>query len=289
MSLNVFSGFFLIFLSLSNLSFGVTSLENIIAINNTYTNDYCHQLELAYGDKMMSEGGSKGIEKMFQGIDLRGKKLLDFGSGLGGVAVYLASCHQAHVAGIEINGPMIEEARRRLPAGLRGKVTYDFIGLDLKLPFSDESFDIVYSKGVLVHLSQEQRKDVFREFHRLLKKGGKIIIHDWLSPIGGQWSPQVEKLIEMEELPLFPFSPDSYKEQIESAGFYDCCLTDLTSLYAQYNQETVDRLKSKPIKSKFIGAYGANIFYEHLEGYQNIVAAHKSGDLLNVKITAVKE
>lgn len=264
-------------------------MENITAINQTYTKEYCHQLELAYGDSMMSEGGIKGIEKMFQGVDIKGKKLLDFGSGLGGVAVYLASRHQARVAGIEINEPMIKEARRRLPADLRNKVTYDHIDSDLKLPFPDDSFDVVYSKGVIVHLSQEQRNDVFKEFHRILKKGGKVVIHDWLSPTDANWSSQVGKLIETEALPLFAFSKDSYKEHMESAGFRDCCLTDMTSLYAQHNQDIVDRLRSKPIKSKFIETYGADVFVEHLEGYQNIVTAHKSGDLLNVKITAVKE
>lgn len=289
MQFNSFLNFFLVFVFLSNSCFGVTSLENITAINNTYTKEYCHQLELAYGDNMMSEGGSKGIEKMFQGVDLQGKTLLDFGSGLGGVAVYLASRHQARVTGVEINKPMIEEANKRLPAGLKDKVSYNHISSDLKLSFPENSFDVVYSKGVIVHLSQEQRNTIFKEFHRILKKGGKVIIYDWLSPTDGQWSPQVEKLIETEALPLFAFSKDAYKKQLESVGFQDCCLTDMTSLYAQHNQDVVDRLGSKPIKRKFIEAYGEKVFYEHLEGYQNIVTAHKSGDLLNVRIAAVKE
>ena len=55
--------------------------EKIVA---EYPEDYCVLLEEAYGPRMMSEGGEKAIEDMFLNIDLTGKKLLDFGSGLGG-------------------------------------------------------------------------------------------------------------------------------------------------------------------------------------------------------------
>lgn len=67
-----------------------THIEDVRAINSTYTDEYCHQLELAYGNNMMSEGGGDAIENMFENIDIEHKKALDFGSGLGGVAFYLA-------------------------------------------------------------------------------------------------------------------------------------------------------------------------------------------------------
>lgn len=36
-----------------------------------YTPRYCLQLEAAYGEGMMSEGGKEGIEHMFSGISFR--------------------------------------------------------------------------------------------------------------------------------------------------------------------------------------------------------------------------
>lgn len=52
-----------------------------------YSPHYCHLLEAAYGTGMMSEGG-EAIDLMFQGLSIQGKKALDIGSGLGGVAYH---------------------------------------------------------------------------------------------------------------------------------------------------------------------------------------------------------
>lgn len=41
--------------------------------------------------------------------------------------------------------------------------------------FSDESFDVVYSFHLFMHLDQDTIKDLFREVHRILKPGGRLI------------------------------------------------------------------------------------------------------------------
>lgn len=52
-------------------------------LNANYSPAYTLSLEEAYGPGMTSEGGKQAIEKMFAGIPLKGKKMLDIGSGLG--------------------------------------------------------------------------------------------------------------------------------------------------------------------------------------------------------------
>lgn len=67
------------------------------------------------------------------------------------------------------------------------KVFPDSIGLDVrpvegvdvvadarKLPFDDEYFDHVYSSHVIEHFSHREIEDVFREWIRVLKVGGKF-------------------------------------------------------------------------------------------------------------------
>ena len=59
--------------------------SNLATIIEEYPIDYCKSLELAYGDGMMSEGGSKAIDELFENITLSpGQRLLDLGCGLGG-------------------------------------------------------------------------------------------------------------------------------------------------------------------------------------------------------------
>ena len=89
-----------------------------------YSAEYCHFLELAYGKNWMSEGGEQAAEKLCDGIALSGKRILDVGSGLGGLAFYLAQQPDAQVTGIELNPWMVKEAMRRTPTMLRGKVDF---------------------------------------------------------------------------------------------------------------------------------------------------------------------
>ena len=59
-------------------------------IIDEYDPEYCHSLEAVYGKGMMSEGGGVAIDAMFKGLSIHGKKALDIGAGLGGVAYHLA-------------------------------------------------------------------------------------------------------------------------------------------------------------------------------------------------------
>ncbi|MAF34598.1 hypothetical protein CMO91_02010 [Candidatus Woesearchaeota archaeon] len=50
-----------------------------------------------------------------------------------------------------------------------------------KLPFKKNSVDGIWNLGVMEHFTMEQRKKIFKEFHRVLKPGGRIVIF-WPTP-----------------------------------------------------------------------------------------------------------
>ena len=53
------------------------------------------------------------------------------------------------------------------------------IGSVYNMPFKNNFFDIIFSSNLLEHLSNEKILPTLNEFHRILKKGGRVII---LSP-----------------------------------------------------------------------------------------------------------
>jgi 2-polyprenyl-3-methyl-5-hydroxy-6-metoxy-1,4-benzoquinol methylase/uncharacterized protein YbaR (Trm112 family) len=105
----------------------------------------------------------------------RGKKILDAGCGNGRFAYYAAR-YGAEVWAIDL-GPAVEVARRNTDA--LGDV--QVIQADLhRPPFALESFDFIYSIGVLHHLPDPEA--AFRNLLKFLKPGGDIQIYLYWKP-----------------------------------------------------------------------------------------------------------
>ncbi len=98
-------------------------------------------------------------------------KVLEIGVGMG--ADYLEWLKAgAQAAGVDFSAASIEKARRRCElAGYRPELR---VGDAENLPFPDNSFDIVYSYGVMHHSPNTQQ--CVREAWRVLKPGGRARI-----------------------------------------------------------------------------------------------------------------
>ncbi len=100
-----------------------------------------------------------------------GKRLLEVGCGLGTDLIQFArAC--ASVTGVDLTPQSIELVKTRF--ALEGLPVDARVSDAENLPFADESFDVVYSFGVLHHTPDTER--AIREVHRVLKPGGRIII-----------------------------------------------------------------------------------------------------------------
>lgn len=99
--------------------------------------------------------------------DFAGKRLLEVGCGMGTDLLQFAR-GGARVTGVDLTPRSIEISRHHLTLyEQRG----DFAVTDAeKLPFEDESFDVVYSNGVLHHTPDTA--GAVREIHRVLRPGG---------------------------------------------------------------------------------------------------------------------
>jgi ubiquinone/menaquinone biosynthesis C-methylase UbiE len=127
------------------------------------------------------------LKKLIQELDVKGKKILELGCGLGSDLLCFAE-KGAQVIGLDLTPRHIELAR-----GLFSTFGHpaDFvIGDAERLAFPSESFDIVYSFGVLHHTPNI--KKAISEIRRVLKPGGLAIIglyhknswHYWVNLIG---------------------------------------------------------------------------------------------------------
>lgn len=99
------------------------------------------------------------------------RQVLEIGCGAGTDLCEFAR-NGALVAGVDITDTAVELTNTRFKAeGLPGSaLKYD----GRKLPFPDNSFDLVYSWGVLHHTPWME--DICSDAHRVLKSGGRLIL-----------------------------------------------------------------------------------------------------------------
>lgn len=253
-----------------------------------YSASYCLGLEAAYGEGLMAEGGTAAIEKMFHGVDAKNKIAIDIGSGIGGVAMYLAKTYETKVTGVEINPWMVKESNRRIPPNLNQLLNFVLLQDDEKLPFADNSVDIVFSKGVLVHI--ENKIPMFREVFRVLKPGGLFLVDDWLGPVKGQWGGNIKKLIELEKLELFSETETGYREILTNTGFQNICMKNVSTDYSHYNTEIANRLDSLEANDKaaLLEKFGPTFLVDAASGYRFIAQAQATRELLVFNIKGYK-
>lgn len=100
-----------------------------------------------------------------------GEAVLEIGGGLGTDLSQFAR-HGARVTDVDLSAGHLEHAKENF--ALR-ELTGQFIHHDAEhLPVPDNSFDVVYSNGVIHHTPNTRQ--VVKEIHRVLKPGGKAIV-----------------------------------------------------------------------------------------------------------------
>jgi cyclopropane-fatty-acyl-phospholipid synthase len=113
-----------------------------------------------------------------------GQRMLDIGSGWGGLALYLAELCGAHVTGITLSEEQLARARVRTnEKGLSGNVEFrlhDYRDVT-------EQFDRIVSVGMFEHVGVGFYDAFFRQCHALLDDNGVMLLHS----IGRSEGPNV--------------------------------------------------------------------------------------------------
>lgn len=161
--------------------------------------------------------------------DSAGKRVLEIGVGLGADHQRFAQAG-AHLTGIDLTKRAIEHTRHRL--AVFGLISQLATGDAENLELSDESFDLVYSWGVLHHSPDTQK--AINEVHRVLKKGGEarvMIYHKW-SLVG------LMLWIRYGLLALRPWVTLSeiYARHLESPGTKAYSVLEARKLFSSFNE-----------------------------------------------------
>ncbi|MGW5679809.1 SAM-dependent methyltransferase [Streptomyces sp. NPDC003860] len=158
-----------------------------------------------------------------------GERVLDAGCGIGSPAVRVASLTGAEVWGVTISQQQVDQAVELAErAGLSGRVRFALRDA-METGYEDGSFDAVLAFESIVHMD---RPRALREWKRVLKPGGRIVLTDVFPVVDETAQPfnpafataRKEEVPDMTSFVTF----DDWPGLVADAGLELVELTDVT-------------------------------------------------------------
>jgi phosphoethanolamine N-methyltransferase len=202
--------------------------ENDGAQDSEYYDAMLDLLEWIWGEDYMAPGGPGNVDKLVAGRDLRGRRVLDVGSGLGGPAFYLARRYGARVVGTDLEPHLVARASARAQElGLSEQVEFRVVEAG-PMDFPNGHFDLVLSSGAITQTAD--KLGIFSEIFRVLKPGGALSCYDWMKS-EGEYSADMLEWFRLEGLTYAMATLEQHGEILAQAGFVDIELEDASDWY----------------------------------------------------------
>lgn len=122
-----------------------------------------------------------------------GKKVLDVACGTGYGSKILHNCGASEVYGGDISKEAIIYAQKKFSNSF---INFHVVDVS-RLPFPENSFDCVISFETIEHITKY--KEVIKDFHRILKKNGLLIISTPNKDITSKGSDKAENIFHVKE------------------------------------------------------------------------------------------
>tara|TARA_R110002110_G_scaffold195770_1_gene405457 strand:+ start:72295 stop:73056 length:762 start_codon:yes stop_codon:yes gene_type:complete len=238
--------------------------------------------EAIYGRGLISLGGYPAVDNMLKNLDITDKKLLDVGSGIGGMAHYIAQRYNAGVTGLEIRPWMAEHALQQASDDIKDRVNFVIYNPDGTTPLPSEQYDVIYSKGVLTNISN--KPILLAELYRLLKPRGYLCLIDWLVP--ESQGPKYE-ILPMGDA-SYKETTNSYQKILTQAGFTNISFQDNSDEYLEYVKLLDTKLQSKEHKTQFKSIINNELRQELINSNHKLQLSIESHQQMSYLIRACK-
>jgi phosphoethanolamine N-methyltransferase len=224
-----------------------------------YPDDFLERLEILWGRGFLSPGGASEVREIVEGLDLAGKTILDLGCGTAGPDMVLAGELGAdHIVAIDIEAGVLARARSNvaLSNGLADRIEFSLVEPG-PLPFPDESFDVVFSKDVIVQIPDKEA--LFREVLRVLRPGGIFAGSDWLGSETTATSPEWARFRELGHLSFVMATAPESEALMRAAGFVNVVSRDRNAWYAEECADEVRRIEG-PLRESLLKVVDGEVY-----------------------------
>lgn len=248
--------------------------EYVVHDDDHYARDFDKHLHVSSADFWRRFGGQP---------DVRGKRVLDFGSATGGMIHRLMQAGAASAVGVDLDYGSSDYARRRLTAEWGDRVTIlceDVRGIAV------EPVDLIVSQNTMEHVSP--LREVLDAVVKTCKPGGEMYFGYaplWHSPFGHHHNPRTNipwlHLVRGDQIVLEALEAKIGRRYstIPEAGFNRCTVSDFREAFAAQPAEllslrrnpgsggwksVVSQMLLIPAKLPFLEKYMTTGMYWHL-------------------------
>ena len=201
-------------------------------------------------------------------LDLNGKRIMDFGCGMGGMTLWYASNWECEVYGVDIDGHHIQVAKQ-----IQQKYQVQnvhFVQRNVIENPLEGTFDYIFLNDVIEHIPLDVLEHIFLQLEKVLSPKGRIFISypPWKSPYAShlnhvikipwcQFLPSaiLDDLIEKNNHPIVGELESDLKEAYK--GLNHMTHQKITRIIAKTSLKTIYR-KSHCILNKFPGLHKMN-------------------------------
>lgn len=179
-----------------------------------------HTFLASLGKTRLRPGGIDATEWLFNQSNLTAKSIvLEVACNMGTTSIELAQRFGCTIYAIDMDKNALTQARENVAAaGLQDKI-HVLEANATKLPFSDDTFDVVINEAMLTMYVDKAKTRLIDEYYRVLKPGGRLLTHDIMFTRERLASGRQIQLEEIVKSNVSPMTESSWKALFIASGF----------------------------------------------------------------------
>ncbi|WP_154837187.1 class I SAM-dependent methyltransferase [Staphylococcus sp. Marseille-Q1834] len=179
-----------------------------------------HTFLATLGKKRLRPGGKVATDWLIQkGHFSKEKKVLEVACNMCTTSIELATTYHCHIEGVDLNNSALEQGRKNVAKHHLEHYIHLTQANATKLPFEDNSFDIILNEAMLTMSPLAMKEKVLQEYYRVLKPSGILLTHDITivnRPLKEQVITELSNAINVKVTPL---TTEHWYQLYQSAGF----------------------------------------------------------------------
>ncbi|EHJ53083.1 class I SAM-dependent methyltransferase [Streptococcus macacae] len=178
-----------------------------------------HNFLARLGKKRLRPGGITATAWLInQGQFHKNSKVLEVACNRCATAIDLAKTYGCQIEGVDSDPKVLEKARIYIKEANLDELIHVQQANAMKLPFSDNSFDIIINEAMLTMLKGEAKIKAVKEYLRVLKPGGQLLTHD-VSFQNKNVESQLMQLRQTINANVEPLHISDWQQLFKAAGF----------------------------------------------------------------------